>query len=292
MIRVATTDADLEVWAAIKNAVMPNEPLSVAELRVYEKPDRLLLLAELDGAPAGCAIAAPSSFAGCCFFGPRVLPALRRRGVGTALLRAASAHARELGRGELSANAEVGDEAALAFAARYGFVEIDRQVELVRALGEEAAPHVPEGVELVSVAARPELLERAYEVAVATYRDFALPEPVAPEPFEQWAAEEGRLPEGSFVALVDGEVVGYSGLVPRDPTPEIVEQGLTAVRRAWRRRGIATTLKRAVLRAAAEAGFREIVTWTQGGNEAMIALNESLGFRVRSGSITLRGPLL
>ena len=292
MIRVAQTDAELEAWVAIKSAVMPNEPLSVAELRLYDTPGRLLLLAELDGVPAGCAIASPSSFDGCCFFGPRVLPAARRRGLGTELLRAASAHARELGRGELSAHAEAGDEAALAFAARHGFREVDRQVELVRALGEEAAPRPPEGVELLPVAARPGLLERAYEVAVATYRDFALPEPIAPPPFEQWAAEEGRLPEGSFAALVDGEVVGYSGLVPRDPTPEVVEQGLTAVRRPWRRRGIATALKRAVLAWAASAGYLEIVTWTQGANEAMIALNESLGFRVRSGSITLRGPLL
>ena len=292
MIRVAETDADLERWVAIKNAVMPNEPLSVAELRVYDRPGRLLLLAELDGIPAGCAIASPSSWHGCCFVGPRVLPAYRRRGLGTALLRAVSAHARELGLGELTAHAEVGDGAALAFGAAHGFVEIDRQVELVRALGAEPAARVPDGVELVSIAARPELLERAYELAVETYPDFALPEPIAPGPFEEWAAEEGRLPEGSFVALVEGEVVGYSGLVPREPTPETVEQGLTAVRRAWRRRGIATALKRAVLAAAADAGFREIVTWTQGGNEAMIALNESLGFRVRSGSITLRGPLL
>ena len=292
MIRRAETDADLERWVEIKNAVMPNEPLSVEELRLYDRPGRLLLLAELDGAPVGCATASPSSFDGCCFFGPRVLPTARRRGVGTELLRAASAHARELGRGELSAHAEVGDEAALAFAARYDFVEVDRQVELARALGEEVVPQPPEGIELISVASRPELLERAYGVALETFPDFALPEPVAPGPFEEWAAEEGRLPEGSFVALVDGEAVGYSGLVPRDPTPEVVEQGLTAVMRPWRRRGIATALKRAVLAWAASAGYREIVTWTQGGNEAMIALNESLGFRVRSGSITLRGPLL
>ena len=52
MIRVAETDADLELWAAIKNAVMPDEPISAAELRRLAKPERLLLLAELDGVPA------------------------------------------------------------------------------------------------------------------------------------------------------------------------------------------------------------------------------------------------
>jgi len=128
--------------------------------------------------------------------------------------------------------------------------------------------------------------------AIETFPDFALPEPIGPGPFEEWAAEEATLPSGSFVALVDGEVVGYSGLCSRERTPETVEQGLTAVRRGWRRRGIATAAKRAVLAWAAGACYREIVTWTQGGNEAMIALNRSLGYRVRSGSITLRGPLL
>jgi len=289
MIRVAETDADLELWAAVKTAVMPEEPISAGELRRLAKPERLLLLAERGGEPAGCAIASPSSWAGCCFVGPRVLPEHRRRGVGTALLRAASAHARVLGRHELIAHA--GDEGALAFASRFGLVEIDRQVELVRPLGVERKPECPAGVELVSIAARPDLLEGAYAVAVATYPDFALPEPIAPDPFDEWAAEEGRLPEGSFVALAGNEVVGYSGLVPREPTPEVVEQGLTAVRREWRRRGVATALKRAVLAWAAGAGFREVVTWTQAGNEAMIALNESLGFRRRSVSITVRGPL-
>ena len=61
--------------------------------------------------------------------------------------------------------------------------------------------------------------------------------------------------------------------------------------RGWRGRGIATSLKRATLEFAAEAGIRSIYTWTQTGNEAMRALNERLGYVYRSVSITVRADL-
>ena len=50
--------------------------------------------------------------------------------------------------------------------------------------------------------------------------------------------------------------------------PGVAEDGLTVVRRDWRRRGLALALKRLELAWAAANGIREIVTWTQRGNRS------------------------
>ena len=69
------------------------------------------------------------------------------------------------------------------------------------------------------------------------------------------------------------------------------EHGLTVVRRDRRRSGIARALKQAQLAWAARAGVGRLVTWTQQGNEAMQALNRSLGYVDTSRVITFQGPL-
>ncbi len=69
------------------------------------------------------------------------------------------------------------------------------------------------------------------------------------------------------------------------------EHGLTAVRRDWRRRGVAAFLKRHVLHWAAVHGLAEVSTWTQRDNHAMRRLNETLGYTYGQQSITVTRPL-
>jgi len=52
-------------------------------------------------------------------------------------------------------------------------------------------------------------------------------------------------------------VVGYAAL---QVFGDEAHHGLTATRRDWRRRGVATALKRAEIAAAKRAGFRRLVT--------------------------------
>ena len=59
----------------------------------------------------------------------------------------------------------------------------------------------------------------------------------------------------------------------------------------WRRRGLARALKARELEWAAANGYREVVTWTQRGNDGMRALNEQLGYGYRGFSITMIAPL-
>jgi mycothiol synthase len=285
-------DAELPAYVAVWNAITPTEPTDVDQQRQRRARDsrRLYLLAELDGAVAGCGFAGPSQSEGRGFLSPRVLPHARRRGVGTALLRELTRHLGALGFETASSHVDGADEASLAFAGRHGFEEVDRQVEQVRAIAAVETPgDPPAGFVLVTLAERPELLRESYDLAVEGYADMATFTPVQITLDDWLAGDDGNVPEGSFVALADGEIVGFSGLC-RNPDGAF-EDGLTVVRRAWRRRGVAATLKRAKLAWASTNGVTEIVTWTQKGNESMRDLNERLGYRDRSVSITVRAPL-
>src|SRR5687767_12961336 len=96
-LREAQTDADLDAWRRVRIAVLPNErAASVEEMRRTATPDRLFLLAELDGEVAGSGLAGKSDLAGSGFVAPRVLVGARRRSVGTALLRALAGHVQSL----------------------------------------------------------------------------------------------------------------------------------------------------------------------------------------------------
>lgn len=289
-IRPAETDADLESWRQVRIAVLPGERCgSVDEIRRSTTPGSLFLLAELDGEVAGCGISCRSDLAGQGFVHPRVLAQARRRGVGTALILELAAHVETLGFEQ--AGSMVDDPGSLAFAERFGFREVGRDIEQVRTIGRERWPDVPEGVEVASLADRPELFERVYhELARDALQDLAVDRPIEVS-FEDWRREWVTWPEGSFVALAGGEVVGCAGLIRDEDQPDRAECSLTAVRRDWRRRGLASLLKRMTLARAAERGLRELYTWTQQGNEGMRAVNERLGYGSRTVSVRLRAPL-
>jgi len=289
-VRRAESDADLEAWRRVRIAVVPNERAqTVGELREALTPTQLYLLAELDGRVAGSGVAGRSDLAGQGFLSPRVLPEARRRGVGTALLRELAEHVQRLGLDQVGTLTD--NTASLAFAERFGFREVDRDVEQIRAIGDEPWPEPPAGIEIVSLAERPALFERAYhELALEAFRDFALDRPLEIS-LEDWNREWQVWPEGSFFALADGELVGMAGLIRDDDRPERAENSLSAVRRDWRRRGVASLLKRTVLAWAAANGLREVYTWTQNGNAAMRIVNERLGYETRSVAIRVRGRL-
>jgi len=292
-LRVADSTADLDAWARIKSTVVPNEPVTTEQLAAGAEPERLLLLASLGGTDVGCGVADLSSFGGRAYCAARVLEPYRRRGVGTALMRALADHGRLLGRDGVNAFVDADDAGSISFATRFGLVETDHQLEQIRAVGaREPEPVLPPGIELVSLAERRDELLLAAWTAVArdAYADMPLPGPVTYRP-ETWLREEATRPEGSFVALEDGEIVGYAGLQEHANGMATAEHGLTAVRRDRRRHGIGRALKRAQLHWASANGVVELVTWTQRGNEGMQALNRSLGYRDVSKVLTMQGPL-
>jgi GNAT superfamily N-acetyltransferase len=289
-VRRAESGADLEGWIRVKRAVLPNESAwTVEDFRTRLTPDRTVLVAELEGEIVGAGLGGRSDDPARGYVAPRVHPESRRRGVGTELLGRLLEFVESLGLVRVSG--QVTDVGSKAFAERFGFVESDRQVEQVRRLdGEMALDPIPDEIEVVTVAQRPELLEAAYPLARDEgYPDLALDGSIS-VPLDEWLHDEATLPEGSFVALAEGEIVGYSGLMAHD-NEGVAEDGLTVVSRGWRRRGLAKALKQRELAWAREAGLREVVTWTQTGNDGMRAVNERLGYEYRDVAITMATTL-
>jgi len=288
-LRPAETDEDFEAWRQVRLAVLPNERTeTVTELRASPR-GRRLLVAFAGGELAGSGVLARADTGG-VFVQPRVLPAQRRRGVGSALLRALAGEAASNGHSEAGAHVE--ETESLAFAERLGFRETDRQVEQVRTIAadEPPPPDVP-GIEILPLAGRPDLADRIFdELAREAVKDFAVDRPIEIDA-DAWKTEWLRDTSACFVALDGGAIVGLAGFERDADHPERGENALTAVRRDRRGRGIARALKLAAIRLAAEQGILELYTWTQQRNVPMRRLNSSLGYVDRGVSITVRGAL-
>lgn len=270
------TDADLEEWRRVRIAVVPYERTqSIAEIRADETPERLLVLAREDGVVVGSGMANRSEIGKAGSVIPRVLPDHRRRGHGTALLERLVDHVADLGYDTVRAGAD--DEGSLAFAHRFGFEEVNREVEQTyRITGPVEPTPTPEGIEVVTAQERPGLWEGAYEgFGLEALAGFAVDTPLEVTP-DGWV--RSWLGDPMFLALHDGEVVGCAGLGLDPDRPTRAENSLTAVRRDWRRRGLAVHLKLVTLAWAAGHGIDEVYTWTQDGNAAMRALNTRLGY--------------
>jgi RimJ/RimL family protein N-acetyltransferase len=178
-----------------------------------------------------------------------------------------------------------GDEASLRFAAHRGFEEVNRDVDVLLEVAPDDGEVAPGIVEL-----HEEHLRGTHEVAAECIPEMALPQHAEVRPFDEWVAEERRNSPVAFVALDGDEVVGYARLYSIPALPHRLENGLTAVRRSHRRRGIATALKRAQIAWAATNGYRELVTSSVEGNEAMRAVNERLGYKPLPAWIVVQGP--
>ena len=140
-VRPAESDEDLEAWRSVRSAILPNERTSsVAELRAGADEDTLWLLAYRRRGARRVAASRTVRSSGGAFTQPRVLPALRRRGVGTQiLLHALADHA--LACGHEDAGAQLEEPGSAAFAERFGFTERNRQIEQVYAVrGDEPEP--------------------------------------------------------------------------------------------------------------------------------------------------------
>lgn len=280
MIRIASSDADFELCARIKNELEPGDPVTPEQVRDGKREGELFLH---EG--GGYAYVVPSSVVGGAFAMLRVAPGARRRGIGSALLDAAGAHARGLGLMTMWGRIRPEDEESLAFASHRGYEEIDREVDLVRALAPGDGV-IAEGI----VELRDEHREGAYAVAVECIPDMPLVSATAARSFESWVADELSGPV-CFVALDGDALVGYAALRAVPATPARLEHGLTAVLRSRRGRGIATALKQAQIAWAAAKGYRELVTSTHQGNAAMRAVNLKLGYVEHASAVVVSGSL-
>ena len=115
-------------------------------------------------------------------------------------------------------------------------------------------------------------------VVIHTAIHFAYTPPTAAELRAEWEPGRERFPY--LVAEVAGEVVGFAKVGPfraRDAYAGTVESGVYIAERFWRQ-GLARALYLALIPAAREAGFKQLVAGIALPNPGSVALHEALGF--------------
>jgi GNAT superfamily N-acetyltransferase len=231
-----------------------------------------------------------------------VLPEARRAGIGARCLAAASERARDLGKPELFLPAAEAQPDGIAFLVHRGFREYERvkAVELRLAGLMPPDPDPPEGIELTTLAERPDLVGGVHAVALATFGDI----PGGDEPMTVGDLAEFRardvdrvgVPHDGFMVAIEaatGRVVAYASLLVAPPgARRQAWHDMTAVVREWRGRGVAGALKRATIGWAIGRGMDALQTGNDIDNAAMRAVNARLGYRPLPDLLTMRGPIV
>ena len=280
------------------NAVWPLDAITMDEVRSFRATTRAYaaFLARRDGIEIGSAASAvlpTRPDRGWTIVS--VLPEHRRHGVGTALYRTVSGWLCELGIDRIRAPVCEDDVESIGFAERRGFRETERNAMAVLDLRElDPAPVAPPpGIEVTTWAERPELTPAIFEVAREALPDIPGAER-QPDTLQNWLTHFGRPSsprDATFVALAGAEVVGYAQLTTTAAQPQAAFHDMTAVKRAWRGRGIAGALKRAQIAWAKEHGYERLETENEARNEPIRRLNSALGYRPALGHVILDGPL-
>ncbi|MEU8210150.1 GNAT family N-acetyltransferase [Micromonospora sp. NPDC049044] len=283
-IRTARPD-DAPGVVALRTLVYPYLVRGVESTRkmIAEPPPEegwTAFVAEVDAQVVGWVSAQRAGWTSTPDFGElnllHVHPEHRRRGVGTALLTAATDHLRPLGIRRVRGTA-LPD--GLPFARRHGY-EPSRELRY-SALDLDRVPALPEpppGVRLLPIAdLDPHLL---YTADIASAADEPGDVPVDAISYESWRYDVwdnvGLDKTASTVVEIDGGIVAFS-LVKRDGGR--MWSDFTGTIAAYRGRGLARLAKTAALHRAAANGVRVAYTSNDEANAPMLAINARLGYR-------------
>jgi len=289
--RVSTT---VRRWIVIEPEAIEHSRATMPTFRDW--------LAFLDGEPVGvgsCSLNLGMEEDTAAFATACVLPHARRRGVGTALYKQVSAHARSLGKSELMTWGYEDDAGGVAFAELHGFVVVRRIPALRLVLDGCPRPTVdlPEEIAIATLADNPELAQGVWETASEAMPDIPYYSiPMSAGSLEEFAARSFAgpkyIPEATFVAVREGEVVGYAQLAWMSRAAGIADHAMLAVRRAWRGRGIAKALKAQQITWALDNGLSELRTGNDERNASARAVNANFAYTPLPEQIGYRGPLL
>jgi GNAT superfamily N-acetyltransferase len=128
----------------------------------------------------------------------------------------------------------------------------------------------------------PNCLRELHELQNLIHADVPRAGYFTPVSYDDFASEFSRgtqLPDGYFIAKHRGKYIGLSYLQATDGDPPCAEVGLTGVRSEHRRQGVGLALKLRTIKYAREHGYEAIETGSDTTNEAILALNDRVGFQ-------------
>lgn len=179
------------------------------------------------------------------------------------------------------------------FLERRGFVERRRtwesRLEVARfdpRPFRQKAERAVRGLVLTTVAEErerdPDWLAKLYDLDLEVEADVPRVGKYTPRPFEEQVRHllenPSWIPEAHFL-VVDGDLyVAQSNLFRSQRLSDVLYQGITGTRRAYRGRGLALALKLRTVEYARRGGYREIRTWNDSLNAPMLHINAALGF--------------
>jgi mycothiol synthase len=316
--------ADYPARVRVHNATFPSRPVSEEELRNWddrEDPDPKYLsrhlVGELPGAgPGGAPLVVASLWYGHRpgLYHPRKLhfnlavhPEYRRRGVGSAMYERMLTGVRPFDPIQIMTGTFEDQRGGLEFLGKRRFVERMRAwVSFLDVARFDPSPFrgVFERIESEDIAIRseeelsadPEFERKLHDMFVEVLQDVPAPDPIKPPTFERFVESRrndiNRIPEAFLVAvhLPTGVYAGTTSLWKMHAA-DFLSTGLTGVRRAFRRKGIALALKLRTLEYAGKTGAPRIRTDNESGNRAMLSINEMLGFQRHVAEIALARSL-
>lgn len=300
LLRPFTTE-DYPAWAALRNTLRPDHPLTVAELQNQDAQldatcFLLRIVAEVSGTLVGVGQINqeiwrmhPQKF----HVGVWVDPAYQRQGIGGRLYDHLVAQVAPLNPLFLRASLREDNAPGIRFAIQRGFVEEMRAwASRLDVTAFDAAPFagvvervLSEGISIMTVAelhiSDPDCWPKLYELDRSTGADLPGSEPVTLPAYAAWEQlvryAPNSIPEAYFIARDGDRYVGVSNLARITGTTDL-EVGYTAVERTYRGRGIALALKLCAIDYARSIGAPGIRTENNSTNTPMLRINTQLGF--------------
>jgi GNAT superfamily N-acetyltransferase len=308
VISVTRADgADRSEFCRLWNGIWPNIGRDVEELeRDDALPERLRAtrwLASISGLPVGYAeVYRPAGSYNEHKWSLEigVDTGYRAQGIGSRLHDAAWEYLTTQGVVSTVTTAHEDDEHSIAFAAKRGFVEVQRDFESLLDVNscdpellDSMIARVPDEVKLVPIASidSPVFRAQLHELFEEVRKDVPRLDPPVRLDFELFEevslGDPAFLCEASHVALVEGQPVGLSCLF-QSAHPGRLDTWTTGVLREHRGKGIAFGLKAKTIKWAQRNGYQTARTDNNSLNATMLAINTRLGFRRSAAILTMR----